>query len=97
MVIQLDLLYFRPDIFLTISKFQPKILNLNKKRGGVGSIYNTHTQSKIIFRKFLCMVCVLHIVQCRDYILALPIVYGIMYIPCGYIGVNNSPYIPNSL
>lgn len=43
------------------------------------------------------MVCVLHMVRCRDYILALPIVYGIMYIPCGYIGVNNSPYIPNSL
>ena len=45
----LGLLYFSPDIFLTISNFQPKNLNLNPKQRGVGSIYNKYANSKIIF------------------------------------------------
>jgi len=37
---------------LSISNFQPKILNLNQKQGGVGMIYKRLTHSNIIFCKF---------------------------------------------
>ena len=41
----LGLLYFSPDIFLTISNFQPNYLNLNKISRGVGNIYKTGTHN----------------------------------------------------